>query len=82
MPASPIQQFIDRWKGTDGSEQANSQPFLLELCAAYDLPKPDPAAKDAADNAYCFERRVTFNNPDGTDNIGRIDLYRRDCFIL
>lgn len=82
MPETPIQQFIDRWKGTDGSEQANSQPFLLGLCAAYDLPTPDPAAKDAADNAYCFERQVTFNNPDGTDNIGRIDLYRRDCFIL
>jgi hypothetical protein len=29
-----IHGFIRRWKASGGSEQANSQPFLLELCDA------------------------------------------------
>ncbi|MBZ9996124.1 class I SAM-dependent DNA methyltransferase [Mesorhizobium sp. BH1-1-4] len=33
-------------------------------------------------NDYVFERRVERKRPDGTTEAGRIDLYKRGCFIL
>jgi len=74
--------FIHRWQQADGSELANYQLFLTELTALLDLPPPDPAGKDNEDNAYVFERRVTFRHPDGSTSNGRIDLYRRGAFVL
>lgn len=53
-----IQTFIDRWSNSGGSERANYQLFLTELCALLDLPRPDPAGDNTRDNAYVFERRV------------------------
>ncbi len=73
-----IQQFITRWKSADGSERANYQLFLTELCALYELPHPHVSSSSAADNHYVSERHVVFNNPDGAQNSGFIDLYRRD----
>jgi hypothetical protein len=35
--ASHIIDFITRWQTSGGSEQANSQLFLAELCDALDL---------------------------------------------
>lgn len=76
-----IETFITRWQSTGGSERANYQLFLTELCAALGLPQPDPAQDDTRDNAYVFERRVTFRHGDGGSSQGFIDLYRRGCFI-
>ncbi|WP_018174293.1 DNA methyltransferase [Thioalkalivibrio sp. ALJ9] len=81
-PPEQVEAFLDRWRDTGGSERANYQLFLTELCALLDLPQPDPASDDTADNAYVFERRVTIRNPDGSENRGYIDLYRRGCFVL
>ncbi|WP_019558002.1 DNA methyltransferase [Thioalkalivibrio sp. ALE12] len=82
--ASPeqVEAFLDRWQEAGGSERANYQLFLTELCALLDLPQPDPASDDTRDNTYVFERRVTIRNPDGSENRGYIDLYRRGCFVL
>ncbi|WP_017942551.1 MULTISPECIES: DNA methyltransferase [unclassified Thioalkalivibrio] len=77
-----VEAFIERWRDTGGSERANYQLFLTELCKLLELPHPDPASDDTADNAYVFERRVTIRNPDGSENRGYIDLYRRGCFVL
>ncbi|WP_111896135.1 class I SAM-dependent DNA methyltransferase [Acinetobacter sp. MB5] len=77
-----IADFISRWKGVDGSERANYQLFLTELCTILNLPLPDPANKDTEENSYVFERRVTIEQPDGTENNGYIDLYKRDSFVL
>ncbi len=83
MPKSEqIEAFIQRWQKATGSERANHQLFVAELCDLLDLPRPDPATEDNAENAYVFERLVTFYNPDGTTNRGFIDCYRRDSFIL
>ncbi|WP_018866189.1 MULTISPECIES: DNA methyltransferase [unclassified Thioalkalivibrio] len=81
-PPDQVEAFLDRWQEAGGSERANYQLFLTELCALLDLPQPDPASDDTADNAYVFERRVTIRNPDGSENRGYIDLYRRGCFVL
>jgi hypothetical protein len=55
-----VEQFIARWQGATGTEKANYQLFLTELTGLLGLPRPDPASDDTAENAYVFERRVTF----------------------
>ena len=74
--------FIQRWQGNDGSEKANFQLFISELCALLGVAQPDPACKDNKQNAYVFERRVDLFKVDGSSNNGFIDCYRRDCFVL
>lgn len=78
-----IGTFIDRWQGREGGqERANYQLFLSELCDVLGVPRPDPAGATRDDNDYVFERAVDFNNADGSHSVGRIDLYKRGCFVL
>ncbi|HBM84580.1 MAG TPA: SAM-dependent methyltransferase [Halieaceae bacterium] len=77
-----IEPFIARWSAAGGTERANYQLFLTELCAVLGLPQPDPAGDDSEENAYVFERRVDIDKPDGTSTHGFIDLYKRGCFVL
>ena len=44
-------KFISRWQAASGSENANYQLFITELCELLELPKPDPAREDTRDNA-------------------------------
>jgi hypothetical protein len=76
------ESFISRWKGSNGTERANFHSFINELIELLELPKPDPAGSDTRDNAYVFERRVIIKKPDGTNNNGFIDLYKRGSFVL
>ena len=46
-----IEAFITRWSAATGSERANYQLFLTELCTLLGLPQPDPARVDTQDNA-------------------------------
>lgn len=77
-----IGSFVARWQASGGAERANYQLFLIELCELLDLPRPEQTRPNVAGNAYVFERDVTFQNLDGTTSIGRIDLYKRGCFVL
>jgi hypothetical protein len=76
------EQFITRWLHVGGSERANYQLFIADLCDLLELPKPDPAQDDTRDNAYVFERRVTFRHGDGSTSNGFIDCYRRGSAII
>ncbi len=80
-PAS-VDAFISRWRDADGSELANAQTFVRELCELLALPLPEPSRADTQDNAYVFERRVVFSHGDGSTSEGRIDCYRRGAFVL
>lgn len=82
MATKTIEDFIHRWSRAGGSERANYQLFLTELCTLLELPMPEPAGDDTRDNTYVFERRVVMPQPDGSSNNGFIDLYRRGCFVL
>ncbi len=82
IPEPQLEAFLTRWRDGGGSERANYQLFLTELCALLDLPSPDPAADATEHNAYVFERRVDIQRPDGGVNRGYIDLYKRGCFVL
>jgi hypothetical protein len=64
--------FIARWQHADGSELANAQSFVRELCELLDVPVPDPARADTRDNAYVFERRVIFRHGDGASSEGSL----------
>lgn len=82
MQSGAIEEFIGRWENVSGTEKANYQLFLTELCTLLALPQPDPASNDNEQNAYVFERRVDISKADGSVNRGFIDLYRRGAFVL
>ncbi len=74
-----IDTFIKRWSDLEGgAERANYALFLTELCDVIGVPRPEPASANTERNDYVFERFV--RRRDGTN--GRIDLYRRDAFVL
>lgn len=78
-----IDGFIDRWSGREGGqERANYGMFLSELCDVIGVVKPDPAGASHEHNDYVFERSVKSSSFDGPTERGRIDLYKRGCFIL
>ena len=58
--------FIAKWQGKDGSERANYQLFITELCELLGVPKPEAAQHDSAENDYTFERHVKMSQGDGT----------------
>src|SRR3546814_9531341 len=76
-----IDAFVAHWRKTGGSELANTQSFINGLCNLLGLEPPAGSRTDDAHNDYVFERRVFQDNGDGTQSFGRIDCYKRDCFI-
>lgn len=77
----PVEDFITRWKPSGGNEIANFQSFANELTQLLGLEPPKPATSDGQNNDYRFERPVDLSHT-GRDKRGRIDLYRRGCFVL
>ena len=78
----PAAAFIARWRQSGAAERADYQLFLSELCDLLAVARPDPSRADDQGNAYVFERAVHFDHGDGTHSAGRIDLYKRGCFVL
>ena len=76
MPGTDAQAalFIDRWQKSEGSERGNYQTFLSELCDLLEVPRPEPAVADDAQNAYVFDRTVTSRDGKGGAAPGFIDL--------
>jgi hypothetical protein len=75
-----IEAFISRWRVSGGAERANYVPFLCELCDMLGVRRPDAATGGTGD--YRFERNVTRHERDDSTSTRRIDLYKRDCFVL
>lgn len=75
-----VEEFIERWRETGGSERANFQQFAIELTQILGVPGPNPAGPDAQNDDYRFERPVTFIHT--TQSRGFIDLYRRGAFVM
>jgi hypothetical protein len=74
--------FITRWKASGAGERANCQLFLSELCDLIEVARPNPMRDDDRFNLYVFERMVIFPRAYGAVSTGRIDLYKRGCFVL
>ncbi len=79
--AAKITDFIRRWEVSGAVERANYQLFLSELCDLLGVERPTPTKPDDKDNAYVFERSVTFRHGDGSTSSGRIDLYKQRHFV-
>jgi hypothetical protein len=77
-----VADFLRRWEASGAAERANYQLFLSELCDVLGVPRPEPARPDDRENDYVFERAVTFRHGNGLTSNGRIDLYKRGCFVL
>ena len=77
-----IEAFIGRWEKSGGSESANFQSFANALCCLLGLLPPDASEERNEHNDYVFERRVAFKFEDGSTAPGRIDLYKRACFVM
>lgn len=82
MSTPTLESFLARWEASGASERANYQLFLSELCDQLGVERPEPSQPDEALNRYVFEKAVTFAHGDGSTSHGRIDLYRRGCFVL
>jgi hypothetical protein len=82
-PPPAIESFISRWTSREGgAERANYQMFLSELRDVIGVPRPDPAGAESGQNNYVFERAVRPRDSDVTIAPKRIDLYRKNAFIL
>ena len=77
-----ISELVASVKLSGGAELANAQRFVLDLTEALDLPKPEYSAQEIRHNDYVFERTVYFKHSDGSTTNGRIDCYKKNCFIL
>src|SRR5688500_6755174 len=75
---SRAEAFIKRWSSADASERSNSQLFLTELSDLIGVPRPEPTFA----NGYAFEFCVEDQDAAGHKSERRIDLYKRDCFVL
>ncbi|SDN16094.1 DNA methyltransferase [Ensifer sp. YR511] len=81
MLRTNIDNFIDRWKDTGGSEHANYQLFVIELTELLKVERPNPATDDDSNDHYRFERPVTFTHTNKRST-GFIDVYRSGHFVL
>ena len=77
-----LADFIARWSASGGSEQANAQLFLAELCDVLGVARPAPATPINEENVYSFERKVFVPKGDGSSELKRLDLYKQGCFVL
>lgn len=79
--AMTLDMLLAKWLDKEGgAERANYQMFLTEFAQALELPAPDPKGTGLGD--YQFEAPVNSPAMLGKSGKGRIDLYKRDCFIL
>ncbi|WP_187334600.1 class I SAM-dependent DNA methyltransferase [Novosphingopyxis iocasae] len=81
VDSAKLAQLIADFEASGGSEMANAQLFVERLTGALGVEQPSPAREDTRQNDYVFERNVTFRHPGGGTTTGRIDCYKRDCFI-
>jgi hypothetical protein len=82
-PSDAVEIFISRWTAREGgAERANYQMFLSELCDVLGVHRPDPAGADRELNDYVFERAVRPRDGDAATAPKRIDLYKKNAFIL
>ncbi|WP_199230966.1 class I SAM-dependent DNA methyltransferase [Azospirillum sp. TSO5] len=75
--------FIRYWSDKGGSERANYQKFINQLCALIGTAEPEASSEQDALNNYVYEKRVRALDLEGDDGRNNyLDCYKRDCFVL
>lgn len=77
-----IDDFISRWRFTEGSERANKDSFLKDLCRVLGVPEPDGRTGDPERDTYVFEADAVVYTEGERRSTGKMDLYRRGCFVV
>jgi hypothetical protein len=78
-----VEKFISTWSDREGGREiSNYALFLTQLCTIIGVDQPEPAGASHEFNDYVFERYVERTKPDGSIERGRVDLYKRNSFIL
>ena len=77
-----LDAFVSKWAASGAAERANKDLFLADLCAVLGVAPPNPSTGDPERDVYVFEREAKLPHEGGDATIGRIDLYKQDCFIL
>ena len=77
-----LESFITKWAASGAAERANKDSFLRDLCDILDVPHPDPTTGDPDRDKYVFERDALLPHEGGTTTVGKIDLYKHECFVL
>jgi len=77
-----LDSFIARWSKSAGAERANKDHFVLDLCEALDLPKPEPTTGDPEEDRYVFEHDAKILHEGGKITVGKIDLFKDGSLIL
>ncbi len=77
-----LADFIARWQASGAAERANKDSFLRDLCDVLGVPHPNPTTGDGDRDDYVFERDAKMPHAGGAVTIGKIDLYKKGCFIL
>lgn len=78
-PQSPkLRALATKWADVPASEQANAQSYLHDFTEALGVQVPQPRG-----SGYEFEYHVqTIDRRTGKDTTQRVDLYKRDHFVL
>lgn len=77
-----VDQFLNKWLGSEGNERANYQGFFLHLCKALGIEKPLPKG-NAVDAPYCFDKDIKFYSGKKTATTTRFaDCYKAGCFLI
>jgi hypothetical protein len=70
-------EFKAHWQIAGGAERANYGLSLTEPGDFIGIPRPDATTDTLAQDAYAFERIITFDNGPGNKvTTSQIDLYR------
>jgi len=80
--AAEVEAFITRWRTSEGAERASFPSFISEFCVLMRMERPLPPTSDAEAVAYRFEYPVKLSGSGGSGTTGRIDLYRKICFVM
>lgn len=76
-----VEQFIATWQGTSGSERANKDSFIRDLCSVLGVPPPRGRTGDPEKDTYVFEADAIIQDEDG-HKFGKMDLYKQGYLIL
>jgi hypothetical protein len=77
-----VQQFITLWSASGASERGNKDSYLKDLADVLGVPHPAPCTGDRARDTYVFEADALVPHEGGAVSIGKMDLYKAECFVL
>jgi hypothetical protein len=74
--------FISKWERSSSAERANKDHFLIDPCELLGVERPKPTTGRADEDHDVFEMDAVLVSEGGRETVGKIDLYKRGCFLL